>query len=127
METSSEVENFDRKPDSEEGGNPYFSSVGIFGNFIVFKSCLVYAYKFVIDLNSEVQGLLRRIEKLEDEKQQIREEFGHQRAKMKELYLQKEGNFILKSVCDYLNYLTSFPNLTGTYTMVSGSNDLLLE
>ncbi|PNF33967.1 hypothetical protein B7P43_G04659 [Cryptotermes secundus] len=61
METSSEVENFNRKPDGEEG-----------------------------DLNSEVQGLLRRIEKLEDEKQQIREEFGHQRAKMKELYLQKE-------------------------------------
>jgi hypothetical protein len=40
---------------------------------------------------------LERIEKLEAEKQQIREEFGHQRAKMKELYLQKEGNFILKS------------------------------
>lgn len=42
------------------------------------------------DLNSKVQSLLERIEKLEAEKQQIREEFGHQRAKMKELYLQKE-------------------------------------
>jgi hypothetical protein len=41
---------------------------------------------------------LKRIKKLEEEKQQIREEFGHQRAKMKELYLQKEGNFIFKSV-----------------------------
>jgi hypothetical protein len=93
METSSEVENFNRKPDGEEGGNPYLSFVGIFGSLILFKSCLVYAYKFIVDLNSEVQGLLRRIEKLEDEKQQIREEFGHQRAKMKELYLQKEGNY----------------------------------
>jgi hypothetical protein len=124
METSSEVENLNRKSDGEEGGNPYFS---IFGNFILFKSCFVYAYKFVVDLNSEDQGLLRRIEKLEDEKQQIREEFGHQRAKMKELYLQKEGNFILKSACDYLNYLKNFPNPTGTYTMVNGSNDLLLQ
>jgi len=43
-----------------------------------------------VDLNSKVQSLLERIEKLEAEKQQIREEFGHQRAKMKELYLQKE-------------------------------------
>lgn len=98
-----------------------------FSTSILFKSCFVYAYKFVADLNSEAQGLLRRIEKLEDEKQQIREEFGHQRAKMKELYLQKEGNFILKSVCDYLNYLKNFPNLTGRYTMVIGSNELLLE
>jgi predicted nuclease with TOPRIM domain len=54
----------------------------------------------VVDLNSKVQSLLERIEKLESEKQQIREEFGHQRAKMKELYLQKEGIFILKSVRD---------------------------
>jgi len=50
----------------------------------------------VLDLNSKVQSLLERIEKLEAEKQQIREEFGHQRAKMKELYLQKEGILILK-------------------------------
>ena len=54
----------------------------------------------VVDLNSKVQNLLERIEKLEAEKQQIREEFGYQRAKMKELYLQKEGIFILKSVRD---------------------------
>ncbi|KAJ9574302.1 hypothetical protein L9F63_026050, partial [Diploptera punctata] len=43
-----------------------------------------------IDLNTKVQTLLERIEKLEGEKEHIREEFGHQRAKMKELYLQKE-------------------------------------
>ncbi|KAJ9598189.1 hypothetical protein L9F63_011127, partial [Diploptera punctata] len=41
-------------------------------------------------LNTKVQTLLERIEKLEGEKEHIREEFGHQRAKMKELYLQKE-------------------------------------
>ena len=46
---------------------------------------------YVADLNSKLQSLLERVEKLEEEKQQIREEFGHQRAKMKELYLQKEG------------------------------------
>jgi hypothetical protein len=57
----------------------------------------VYIYTYVVDLNSKIKGLLEKIEKLENEKQQIREEFGHQRAKMKELYLQKEGNFILKS------------------------------
>jgi hypothetical protein len=51
-------------------------------------------------MKSGVQDLLGRIEKLEAEKQQIREEFGHQRAKMKELYLQKEGNSILKHVSD---------------------------
>jgi uncharacterized protein (UPF0335 family) len=63
-----------------------------------FKSCLgLYIHTYVVDLNSKVKDLLERIEKLEDEKQQIREEFGHQRAKMKELYLQKEGNFVLKS------------------------------
>lgn len=63
-----------------------------------FKSCLgLYICSYVVDVNSKVKGLLERIEKLEDEKQQIREEFGHQRAKMKELYLQKEGNFVLKS------------------------------
>lgn len=56
-----------------------------------------YIQMCVVDLNSKVQSLLERIEKLETEKQQIREEFGHQRAKMKELYLQKEGIFILKS------------------------------
>jgi hypothetical protein len=48
METSSEVENFYTKPDGEEGGNPYFSSVGISGNFMLFKSCLVYTYKFML-------------------------------------------------------------------------------
>ncbi|XP_021941502.1 rab GTPase-binding effector protein 1 [Zootermopsis nevadensis] len=61
METTSEIETFGAKSDGENG-----------------------------DLNSRVKGLLERIEKLENEKQQIREEFGHQRAKMKELYLQKE-------------------------------------
>ncbi|XP_063225458.1 rab GTPase-binding effector protein 1 isoform X2 [Bacillus rossius redtenbacheri] len=34
--------------------------------------------------------LLKRIKELEDEKQKSHEEFGHQRAKMKELYLQKD-------------------------------------
>jgi len=58
METSSEGEHLSSKSDGEDG-----------------------------DLNSKVQSLLERIEKLEAEKQQIREEFGHQRAKMKELYL----------------------------------------
>jgi uncharacterized protein (UPF0335 family) len=58
---------------------------------------------YIIDQNSNIQDLLKRIEKLEKEKQQIREEFGHQRAKLKELYLQKEGNFILKSGLDYRN------------------------
>lgn len=59
----------------------------------------------VVDLISKVHSLLERIEKLEAEKQQIREEFGHQRAKMKELYLQKEGIFILKSVRNEWNFL----------------------
>ncbi|XP_069703128.1 rab GTPase-binding effector protein 1 isoform X2 [Periplaneta americana] len=61
MDTSSEVEALSTKSDGDEE-----------------------------DLNVKIQALLEKIEKLEEEKQQIREEFGHQRAKMKELYLQKE-------------------------------------
>jgi hypothetical protein len=46
---------------------------------------------------------------------------------MKELYLQKEGNFILKSIWYYLNYLNNFPNQTDTYSMANGSSDLQLD
>ncbi|XP_067008505.1 rab GTPase-binding effector protein 1 isoform X2 [Anabrus simplex] len=42
------------------------------------------------DLAAKVTKLLERIQVLEGEKQQSREEFGIQRAKMKEMYLQKE-------------------------------------
>ncbi|PSN56497.1 hypothetical protein C0J52_08449, partial [Blattella germanica] len=43
------------------------------------------------DISTEIQKLVETVGKLEEEKQKIREEFGHQRAKMKELYLQKEA------------------------------------
>lgn len=99
METTSEIETFGAKSDGENGGNLFqFSWHLCRCNVDMVKSCSgLYIYTCVVDLNSRVKGLLERIEKLENEKQQIREEFGHQRAKMKELYLQKEGNYILRS------------------------------
>jgi hypothetical protein len=48
METPSEVESFYTKPDGEGGGNPYYNSFNISGNLMLYKPCLVDAYKFVL-------------------------------------------------------------------------------
>ncbi|KAK7871865.1 hypothetical protein R5R35_006451 [Gryllus longicercus] len=42
------------------------------------------------DLENKIKELMESIKSLESEKNHIREEFGIQRAKMKEMYLQKE-------------------------------------
>lgn len=41
-------------------------------------------------------NLMQRIKQLEEEKAKIQDEFGQQRAKMKELYVQKEGKSTYK-------------------------------
>lgn len=51
-------------------------------------AALFFAYA---DVYLKLQQLTDQAAQHETEKQQMREEFGLQRAKMKELYLQKEG------------------------------------
>ena len=45
--------------------------------------------------SDQMQSLTQRIKQLEDEKAKIQDEFGQQRAKMKELFVQKEGKEIV--------------------------------
>ena len=54
---------------------------------ILFK----YLIHFFYNIDVTIQDLFKKIEILEAEKKQAKEEFGFQRAKMKELFLQKEG------------------------------------
>lgn len=49
------------------------------------------AFFFSIDYTQKINMLTEQIHQLENEKKTISEEFNVQRAKMKELFLQKEG------------------------------------
>jgi hypothetical protein len=57
---------------------------------------LEVAFLFIeiyLSLNTgEVEELRNLLKKLEVDKEKIQEEFGHQRAKMRELFVQKEGD-----------------------------------
>ena len=54
---------------------------------------LHFSLLYNADVHLRLQKLSEQIALHETEKQQMREEFDLQRAKMKELYLQKEGGF----------------------------------
>jgi hypothetical protein len=49
-------------------------------------------------LADEVEDLRNLLKELELDKEKIQEEFGHQRAKMRELFVQKEGNITTKNL-----------------------------
>lgn len=58
---------------------------------LVLLLCLCFA---LVSLDDKTEYLAKQISVLQTEKKQIEEEFGIQRAKMKELYIQKESKFL---------------------------------
>lgn len=64
------------------------------GKFLPHNSILVWLFLYFVNKELDfLADLQAQVEQLEMEKKKIREEFDSQRAKMKELFLQKEGRY----------------------------------